>query len=135
MTGPSPIVQKDGISEINSFEVLEKIYSGLYFAFVEKCRVTRNYLRVFENDPYMLLAEYTTRWNSYVASIIEIESSLESLPKQINELHKYNFPHHPQNPEFSFWRLMVSRFVSRKCETYRANRQSYGFVRFFRASL
>lgn len=129
---PEKIKLQKSLSTDDSFELLEKTYYGLYLAFNQHCKVTRKYLEAFEKDPYLLLAEYCTRWNSYSATILEFESTLGSLADKINDLYQQNFPDYPQTPEFSIWRLMVPESSEFSCLNSEPLfiRRRYGTVRF-----
>lgn len=93
--------------EMEPFSTILKIYAGVYTLITEFCQVIRKYLAIYEDDPYLLLSEYTSRWNLYVASMMELSTTLKSMESRINQLYRIFFSGHPQNPKFTIWRLMV----------------------------
>lgn len=120
-------IQLNDITE-RVFDDLLNTYTRFYSILVEWCKIIREYLSAFEDEPYLLLAEYISRWNAYVAATLELKEMSESLENRINQLYHKFFSNCPQNPKFTIWRLMVcfeGLFVNRILN----NRVKYGLKR------
>jgi len=94
------------IMHSSSKPYLLSFYETIYQAISHQCSMIFEYLCSFDNI-YDLIAEYTTRWNTYVAAAMEFENIFETYSHLMNQDYEKVFVNYPCFPKFSIWRLMV----------------------------
>lgn len=85
---------------------LIKLYDCLTNTLIHFCRLVSEFLDSLDNT-YDLLAEYVSRWKTYVCSMIEIEKACETFTHLFNKAYETVFEGYPSFPKFSIWRLMT----------------------------
>jgi len=85
---------------------LLKLYNCLYNLLSHYCKILSNYLDTVENV-YDLLAEYTSRWNTFVCTMLELERLFETFSELMNKNYEAVFEGYPSYPKFSIWRMMT----------------------------
>jgi hypothetical protein len=85
---------------------LLQLYEAISQAIAHQCSMYFEYLCSLDNI-YDVLAEYSTRWNVFVAAALELDNILEAFCQLMNKTYEKQFEHYPCYPKFSIWRLMV----------------------------
>jgi len=90
----------------NNSVCLLDIYNSICSTISHFCGVISYYLNSLDNI-YDLMAEYTSRWNAYVCTMLELEQTFKAFTELMNKTYEHIFQGHPCFPKFSMWRLLT----------------------------
>jgi len=86
----------------------------LYLTFKFQINLVKSYLMEHlekQKNGFDFISEYNIKWNTYAASLHEIEDNLKTVLEIFNEAYEKAYEDHPRFPKIQIWRLMIKLWI------------------------